>query len=86
VTVEKNANVLYRSGRLSSLGILFAAKLAFFFVVQALYIRLAFYAILQQGSLSFWAAGKLTFYFVVQAIYIPLEFYRCSEVTFKNKK
>ena len=45
-----------------------------------------FYAILQQGSLSFRAAGKLTFYFVVQAIYIPLELYRGSEVTYKLDK
>jgi hypothetical protein len=48
-----------------------AAKLAFFFVILALYIRLAFYDILQLGSLSIRAAAKHTF-FMVQAIYVPL--------------
>ena len=57
--------------QLGALSMLSAAKLAFFFVVQALYIRLAFYAILQQGSLSIRAAAKLSF-FMVQAIYVSL--------------
>ena len=48
-----------------------ASKLAFFFVVQALYIRLVFYDILQLGSLSIRAAAKHSF-FMVQAIYVSL--------------